>query len=401
VPKQALSSSHMPKVAVLPFDNLGRTVEAEAFCDGLCEDITTELSRQASFDVVARNTMLVYKGSTVNIKDAGLELGARYVLEGSVRFAGPRVRVTAQLIRSETESHIWAERYDRTEEDVFTLQDELSRAIAIATTMQIAKAERERGSCAADAGRLASSLLKKGQRIWYRFDKASNLEARQTYEQALALEPDNYLVHISLAWTYCNEYRDIHGNNPEDAPAKAIEHAEKAVRLSDGSYNSYHALAVATACTGDMERAKLHISRALELNPNDTDSMMNHAEIFSGLGRHDKAVEMAEKSIALNEKYPSWYLATYANVLFEAGRFEDSLKARFRFVAPNNAIVEAHMAICLYALGRTEEATQHVERAMLNQPDARASSLANRYYYPIENRREEVRCMFVELGFPD
>lgn len=397
---QSSPNENIPNIAVLPFDNLGQNEDAEGFCDGLSEDLITELSRQANFDVIARNTMFSYKGKSAQISDVGRDLDARFVVEGSIRFSGKRARITAQLIDSETGSHIWAERYDRNSDDIFELQDEVSRAISIAITMQIAEAERKRGRYPISTAETVTDLLNKGRDIWYRFDTKSDLEARRIYQQALALEPNNHRIHLSLAWTYAHQYQFVRGNVPGDAAIKAMEHAEKATQLMEHDYTTHQILAIATACNGDMEGALGHIHRALELNPNDTDSMIWQADFLCGLGRHDEATNLAENTIALNEKHPNWYYWMYGRTLFEAGRFDEALNITKKHTSKNPS-VESFTALILHALGRIEEAKVHVKRTLELDPNFSTRHYTNQYLYPIKSRRDEVRGIFAELGLPE
>ena len=188
-----------PSIAVLPFDNMSADPEQEYFSDGITEDIITSISKISGLFVIARNSVFTYKGRAVKVQEVGRDLGVRYVLEGSVRKAGDRVRVTAQLVETVTGHHLWAERYDRKIEDIFAVQDELSREIAAALEITLSDDERSLLAHQGTENMEAYDCLLRAKDLWMRFTRESNAEARAPYENALALDPNYAEAHAELA----------------------------------------------------------------------------------------------------------------------------------------------------------------------------------------------------------
>jgi len=205
-PSDALVSSEAmfrrPAVAVLPFENLSDDPGQEYFADGLTEDVITALSLGRSFPVIARNSTFAFKGKSPAIRKVGQELGAQYVIEGSVRKSGNRVRVTAQLINAETGHHVWAERYDRDLQDIFELQDDLTSKIAATTAPELERSEHRRAAEGRPRDLGTWDRVQQGMAQLYEFSKDGNERARETFNKALAIEPNYSRAHTGLAWTH-------------------------------------------------------------------------------------------------------------------------------------------------------------------------------------------------------
>src|SRR5919106_1380973 len=182
--------SALPSIAVLPFANLGGDPEQEYFADGITEDLITELSRFQELRVIARNSVLTYKSKPVRVQEVGRDLGVRYVLEGSVRKAGARVRITAQLIDAATGHHLWAERFDRDLADIFEVQDEVASRIVATLAGKLGESERRRARSLQTDNPQAYDCVLRGRELWYRFTPEANREARRLYEKAIELDPD-------------------------------------------------------------------------------------------------------------------------------------------------------------------------------------------------------------------
>ena len=242
-PSNESSVPSRPSIAVLPFVNMGGDEEQAYFADGITEDIITELSRFQELVVTSRNSTYTYKGKSAKARDVGKELNVRYILEGSVRKSGDRVRVTAQLIEAATEDHIWAERFDRKLEDVFEVQDELTSKIVATLFGQLVESERRRVRTTAETeDPKAYDLVLRGREIWYRFTPEDNLEARKLYEQAIELDPDYARAYSSVAWTYMIGYNEYWAEEPQEALDMALEFGQKGIQIDPTSHTSRLAL---------------------------------------------------------------------------------------------------------------------------------------------------------------
>jgi len=222
-----------PSIAVLPFVNIGGDPEQEYFSDGITEEIITTLSKVPQLFVIARNSTFTYKGKSVKVQQVGKELGVRYVLEGSVRKAGGRVRITAQLIDAATGGHLWSERYDRDLKDIFALQDEITMKILTAVRVKLTEGEQAR-LYNKGAENLDSYLkVLQGMPYFYRFNKEGNIQARQMFEEAIALDGKNAGAYTMLGWTYLMEVWFGLSESPGKSMGRAAELAQKAHALDD------------------------------------------------------------------------------------------------------------------------------------------------------------------------
>ena len=221
-----------PAIAVLPFDNMSRDAEQEYFADGISEDLITALSLWRLFPVIARNSSFTYKGQKVDVKQVGRELGARYVLEGSVRKAGNRLRITAQLIDAESGAHVWAERFDRELEDIFDLQDEITESIVRNVMPEMSHAETERATRVPPANLDAWEYLQRGLWHIYRYTREDNGKAKEYL--AGALERDPTLALAAAFQGAANFWDVLYGwtESPRESVSQALEHCRRAVALN-------------------------------------------------------------------------------------------------------------------------------------------------------------------------
>jgi adenylate cyclase len=232
-----------PSMAVLPLTNMSHAVDEAYFADGISEDIITELSRFQELDVVARNSTFTYRGGAVNVQTVGKELNVRYVLEGSVRKSGDRVRVTAQLVETDTGHHLWAGRYDRRLEDVFAVQDELTGEIIATLIGKLFDNERRRSRSDERTENLkAYELVLRGRECWFMGTKEDNAAARELYEQAIAVDPEYGRAYSSLAWSYLSAYNEYWTNEAAATLAKALKIALQGVEINPASHSNRLAL---------------------------------------------------------------------------------------------------------------------------------------------------------------
>lgn len=352
-----------PSIAVLPFTNMSGDAEQEYFSDGISEDIITELSRFRNLFVIARNSSFTYKGRAVDVKKVGSELGVAYVLEGSVRRSGNRVRITAQLIDAASGSHIWADRFDRELADVFAVQDEITHKIVGMLTRGLEDDALERAQRKPPERISAYEHWLRGKRLLWN-NVQDNAEARQHFESAARIEPSYSRAYSGLAVTWLMEA--LLFSNLDDAKScydRAMEFAEKALKLDEADYQAHSSIAWRFLYGGDYERMKLHIDKAIMLNPNDADILAHASYMLAMYGDGDSAVRCAESAARLNPRIPDWYSPLHSTALFTARRYEEAFELRRK--QPDYFIDSTFFGAAMLAqLGRLDEARQWGERAI-------------------------------------
>jgi adenylate cyclase len=361
-----------PSIAVLPFQNMSGDPEQEYFADGMVEDIITALSRFKWLFVIARNSTFTYKGRSVDIRQVGRELGVRYVLEGSVRKAADRVRITAQLIDAETSAHIWAERYDRAVHDIFALQDEitLSTVAAIEPSVRLAEIERARRKRpesldAYDLVLRATPLVDTGM-------PEGALQAVPLLERALLLEPDYALAHGQTA--FCNEILYLRAGRREENRTRAIRHAHTAVALGPDDAPSLVYAAIAIGLVEHDRPLSLEtFEAALAISPSAAWAYSWGSLILGWGGEAEQAIEWGERGIRLSPLDP-WITAALHGISmghFLRKRYEEAASAAQRAIRSKPGFSVSHMflAAALAKLGRAKDANLAAERVMQLQPN--------------------------------
>ena len=295
-------------IAVLPFANFSGDPEQEFFADGITEDIISMLAGWRAFPVIARNSTFTYKGTTVDIKKVGEELGVRYILEGSVRKSGRRVRVTAQLIRADTNHHIMAERYDRDLTDLFELQDEIVTTIAGAIEPEILKFERDRIADQPQHNEDAYEFYQHGMWHHYRHSKTDNIEAQAFFRRAMAIDPYYPQAIAALAIAVCNSAYLGWAENAEGNYDESFELAQRAVGL-DGRYpNARFALGLVCLWTSRSDRAMAELQEAINLNPSHAAAHVVLGQMLTYRGKPEAAIALAEKGIRLSPNDPRLFM---------------------------------------------------------------------------------------------
>jgi TolB-like protein/cytochrome c-type biogenesis protein CcmH/NrfG len=306
-----LPPSERPSIAVLPFQNLSGDPEQEYFADGIVEDIITALSRNRAFFVISRNTTFTYKGSAIDVARVARELGVRYVLEGSVRRAANRVRITAQLIDAANGRHLWADRYDRDLADVFAVQDEIAQTIAGELAPGIISAEMQQ------ARRKDPSQLDAWDRTmrahWHirRFTREDLAEARRLLEQAIELDPTNAMALGDLSFAYHFEACFGWDEDVAQTYARAGEAAQRALAIDDGDAHAHSALAIYDLFQGRHEEALRRLRRALDLDPNSAFVRGYLGVSYGFAGDYEAALPALDEAIRLSPRDPLlviWHL---------------------------------------------------------------------------------------------
>lgn len=358
-----------PTIAVLPFNNMSGDPEQEYFSDGITEDIITELSRFKNFHVTARNSSFVYKAKAVDVRKVGSELRVRFVVEGSVRRSGSRLRVTAQLIDASSGNHLWSERYDRDISDVFAVQDDVTRTIVATLVGQVHEAEMGSAARRTASNVAAYDYVLRGAAYLRGYGEDDNQLARQAFEQAVAIDPSYAAAHAFLALALLNE----HGYEKALTSIKerALEGALIAVRIEPRDGFCQRVAGQAYFCIGSFDLALSHLERAATLNPNDANSMVCHADILSRAGQAEEACELIRQAMRLNPLHPEWYWADYAATLFDARQYEEALKAGLRSPAGKKVWLLMYMAAACVQLGRSSDAQSYVGQIMSLAPSFR------------------------------
>ncbi len=347
-------------VAVLPFANFSGDPEQEYFADGITEDIITMLAGWRAFPVIARNSTFAYKGKTVDIKKVGQELGARYVLEGSVRKSGRRVRVTAQLIQADTGHHLMAERYDRDLTDLFELQDEITTAIAGAIEPELLKFERDRIADQPQHNENAYEFYQRGMWHHYRHNKQDNIEAQADFRRALAIDPQYPQAMAALAIGVLNAAYLRWAEDAERNYAESFKLAQCAVGL-DGRYpNAHFALGGACMWTRRADRAIAAFREAINLNPSFAAAHAILGQMFIYIGEPEKTIPLVEKGIRLSPHDPRLFiwLSAVAVAHYQLRHYEQAVEVGRRAWALNRnwPVGLRYVVAGLGRLGRIEEA---------------------------------------------
>jgi adenylate cyclase len=315
--------SDKPSIAVLPFDNMSGDAEQEYFADGVTEDIITALSRFRQLVVLARNTSFTYKGQSVDVKSVAQELNVRYVLEGSVRKVGNRVRVTAQLIAGASGNHLWADRFDRDLEDIFAVQDEITQVVAGAIEPEITKAEFERVRRTPPSSLDAWSMYQHGMHHFHLFTRDGDEEARRYFRAAIALDPNFSSPHTSIARSYS---RGVVTDLPEDMEERyrlSMESAQKAVLLDRDDAYAYVGMGFAQHRTNP-EAAVDAFEEALSINPNLAIAHFGMSVALVSARQPDRAISHLQIAFRLSPRDPltDAYHRVMATAFFLKGEYD-------------------------------------------------------------------------------
>ncbi len=368
---ETLALHDKPSIAVLPFANLSSDPEQEYFADGLTEDILTALARFAQLTVIARNSTFVYKGRAVSIADVGRDLRVRYVLEGSVRRSGDRVRVTAQLIEAATSAHLWAERYDRAITDIFAVQDEITEQIVTRLVSNIERSIIEQARRKPPESFDAYELFLHGREQRNASRPDATVAAEQQFERSVALDPGFAPAHAEIAYIqylYVTWRRDPEQRDAQ--LAKGFASARRALALEASLPLANRALGMLHLRAREYADAITWMQRAVALNPGEAESYAWLANVLSYVGRSAEALEQLAHATRLDPLHPPLWDFYIGRALLHLGRYEEaltSLDTAFRR-APFFGHIQLYRAAALAHLGRPDEA-----HAVLSVPALYAS----------------------------
>ena len=385
----ALSLPDKPSIAVLPFTNMSGDPEQEYFADGVTEDLITALSRIRWFFVIARNSCFAYKGRSTDIRDVARKLGVAYVLEGSVRKAGNRVRVTAQLIDGGSGNHVWAQRYDRDLEDIFSVQDEITETLAGAIEPELGKAERERARTRRPDDLRAWDLCQRGLWHTYKRTRQDLADAQHMFRQAIEIDPGLARAYAAAEEAFFFQFVGGYVDTGEAAKADALRFAEKAVQLDgEDAFNRY-ALGRALTLVRRHDSAVFELRKAIELNPSFAQAHSALAMALATGGHPEEALPHIELAMRLSPQDPYFgqFLVRRAEACLFSGRVVEAVEAAERSLREPN-IQWSRWAILAAAqahLGRLEEARRSIEALRILRPEIDLAF--TRDYWPIADAK--------------
>jgi TolB-like protein len=384
-----------PSIAVLPFANLSGDPEQEYFADGITEDIITELARFSSLLVIARNSSFQYRGKSQDMKKVGRELGARYLVEGSVRRLGPHIRITAQLIDASTGRHVWAERYDRRLQDLFEVQDEVVRAVVTCSEHRIANTEAEQIARRLPSNWLAYDFFLQARWFLAQFETYEKAEAPLL--RALELDPKLAEAYAMLTHVEMGKYWQ---NLDSTHITKASAYARQSLALNPTLSDAHNAMSLACAYQDRMDLALLHVDRALALNPNNMLAASNRAQWLSYSGKHAEAVTELELIIGRDPFPPGWYWDTKGSALFQLREYEQAIDA-YSAISELQSWQMSCRAASLAHLGRVKEAQHQIHLLLIAYPTMTTSQVLKIERWQTQGARNHLIMGLRKAGLPE
>ena len=365
-----LSLSEKPSIAVLPFQNMSGDPEQDYFCDGLVEDIITTLSKLAGLRVIARNSSFVYRGQSVDVRVAAKELGVRYVLEGSVRKSGNRIRITAQLIDAKDGTHLWAERYDRAIDDIFVIQDEITLVLATELQVQLTEGEQARLRYTTTHNVEAWTYWVQGLSYFHRGPTKENLvSARLYWEKALALDPGSAALQAMLGLVLCLGARFGWWGDCEAALVDARSYADKALKNDPSNADAHVASGVLFWVLKQYDQAVADARKAIQLAPGSADVADFASHILAQSGYPEEAIPLSRKAIALNPNHPPVYLGSLGQAYRLAGRTDEAIAAFKAYNARSHGFGLIDLVIIYQENGQAEDAKQAANLLLAARPN--------------------------------
>ncbi len=361
-------ATEKPTIAVLPFENLSNDPDQQYFADGITEDIITVLSRSRALWVVSRNSSFAYSRQQPDLKDAGSSLGVRYVVEGSVRKVGGRIRVASQLIDVDSGASIWADRYDRYLEDIFAVQDEVVASLVAKLGLSLNDLATSRAKTRPTDSLSAYDLLLRARYAWWRGNDA---EAFAFTRKSVAADPVYAVAHAYFSLQHAYQfYSRTFDLSKEDLAEKCRFHAESALALDDTDpiVHAYASMAFGFSPLAAKERGLKHIKIAVSLNPNDCELMLLHAWHLAFAGHQKNALELLERNAKLNPLGGYMLSECYADLYYMMGEYEKALASYAdQADAPHQAI--AVFIACNAQLGRVEAMNECLAKLERTKPE--------------------------------
>jgi len=398
----ALPLPDKPSIAVLPFENMSGDPEQEYFVDGLTEDIITILSKVSGLLVISRNSTFLYKGQAIDVGKVAKELNVRYVVEGSVRKSGDRVRITAQLIDGTSDHHVWAERYDRRLDDVFELQDEMTREIVTSLEVKLSEGEQVRVWRRQAGDFSAYEHFARGRERYMDFSRESNAQAIVELQTALDINPNFGAAYAFLGWVETSNARFGWSDNRDEALERAREYAEQAIANADDPGIGYALLGTVNFYQGKFEDAVAATKQAVNISPSNADCYQIFAKANIAVGNWNEAVHAAESALRLNPLIPENSLVELARAQFHLERFKECYESAVQVIERKPAWLTARVlaAAAAASLGRTDDSKVQISEILRKNPKFSVSKWARYQTYENDSDLQVYVSGLLNAGLP-
>jgi adenylate cyclase len=403
VEKMAFALPDKPSIAVLPFSNLSEDPKQEYFSDGITEEIIASLGSIPKLFVIARNSTFTYKGKPVKVQQVAEELGVRYVLEGSVRKSGDKIRITAQLIDALNGHHLWAKRYDRNLKDIFAVQDEITKEII--TAMQVKLTEGEDIRSAAKGTNNLEAFLKYLQANEYiqRVNPEANALGMQLAKEAVALDPEYAMAYKTLARAHLTAVWIGTSKSPKQSIGNAMKLLQKAIALDDTYAEAHAYLGFLYATTRQHDKALVQGEKAVDLSPNSAECYYRLGKILNFAGRWEESIPKYERAIRLNPIPSNMYLFSLGYSYGMTGQYEEAITWCEKAIhkEPNSLFARLFMAAVYSFSGRDEEARIEIAEVLRIQPKFTLARFEKRLRYKKKSDVEKVIGALRKAGLPE
>ena len=403
VERMAFPLPDKPSIAILPFVNMSGDPEQEYFSDGITEEIITGLSKVPRLFVIARNSTFTYKGKPVKMQQVAEDLGVRYVLEGSVRRDGDRVRITAQLADATTGKHLWAEKYDRNLTDIFALQDEIMLKVIAALQVKLTEGEQALIVAGGTKNFEAYTKFLQGLEHCKCFNREGNILARKLAKEAIALDPNYPRGYRLVATTHMLDVWLGISKAPGKSLARAAQLYQKVIDMDPSDAVARGFLGFVYTMMRQYEKGIEEAERAVAINPNAADAQCNLGMVLRLYGRHKESIDSTKKAIRLNPFPPTWYFNALGYSYFLSGMHEDAIYA-FRKalrLKPDNQMAHTGLAASYGLAGRVEEARAEVEEVLILNPQFCIERISKGWRYKKQSDKDLIVSALRKAGLPE
>ena len=397
-----------PSIAVLPFNNMSGDQEQEYFSDGITEDIITALAKIKNLLVIARNSTFTYKGKSVDIRQVSRDLGVRYILEGSVRKAGNRVRVTAQLIDSKTGHHIWAERYDRDLRDIFEVQDEIVREIVVALDVELNQGEQVRVWSSGTTNLEAWECLRLGAHdALYDATSGTKLRAQKLLEKALELDPSYAIAWVMLGWVY-QQYADVasvasDSNSYDSSLASMLECATKALAADPTCADAHALMSMYHLELKEFDQAVDMAEKAVSLAPNNAQNLGEASMVMNKTGNPQRSLELKKRALRASPMYHAGFIRGLGLSYYLLGQTDSAIRTFQESIERESEFLSAHttLASIFGELGRQEEAEKAVREVLRLSPGFSIKAYMDRLSFSDPAVLSRMEAGLLKAGLPE